>query len=62
MVEPLVLIGSGYMVLAISTLGDILFAGCLALGAILSYFIASCYDNYILIKSFIKIKKGEQHL
>lgn len=60
MVEPLVCIGSGYMVLAISTMGDILFAGCLALGAILSFFIASCYDNYVLIKRLIKNKKGEQ--
>ena len=60
LVEPLACIGSGYMVWAISTFGDILFAGYLALGAILIYFIASCHDNYVLIKRFIKNKKGEQ--
>jgi hypothetical protein len=58
--DPLVCIGSGYLIWAISTLGDILFGGCLALGAILSYFFASCYDNYFLIKQLIKNKKGEQ--
>ena len=60
MVEPFVVVGSGYMVWAISTFGDILFAGYLALAAILSYFVTSCYDNYILIYSFIKKKRGEQ--
>jgi hypothetical protein len=58
-VEPFFCIGAGYMVWAISTLGEILFAGCLALGAIISYFIASCYDNYIMIKRIIENKRGE---
>jgi hypothetical protein len=59
-IEPIACLGSGHMIGIIAVMGDILYGGYLALGSIISYFLASCCDIYHLVKQYLKSKKGRQ--
>ena len=50
-IEPFAALGSAYVILGIVFFGEILFAGYFAIASIVSYFLASCYDLFTILRS-----------
>ncbi len=61
-VEPIACLGSGYVVGCISFMGDIMYGGYLAIVSIISYFMVSCHDVFILIRQYLRSQKANNRL